>query len=131
MNRCILKITIINNNYAGLKIEIIKWENDFIYDSKKIIVCPFVTFESTNEFVMYSYGNGEIFDNTFVVPEKDKLKKNHVIYKDFDSDDRRYNFLKNFRKCLLEWNKNWIGFRNEDKSQINNYLLVRGKYWFI
>ena len=131
MNKLILKITFKNEEDFGLEIEFMHWDHRFLYDSKEPRRNPFVHFEASNEFTLYSNGQGEMFMNTFVVPEKEHLKKGVKIYSAFASDDERYLYLQALYQCFTEWSYNWHGFKGESRLNNNDKILVNKEYWVL
>lgn len=132
MNKLILKVTFKDDEgNFGLEIEFLYWDKRFLYDSKEPRRNPFVHFESSKEFTLYSNGKGEMFMNTFVVPEKEFLKKGVKIYSAFASDDERYLYLHSLYQCFNEWSYNWEGFKNESKKNNNPKMIVNSEYWVL
>ncbi len=133
MNKFILKLTLSNDIKYSLSIEIIYWDKRFICDNDNYDKMPFCYFKDSEDFSIYSFGDGNIREDHFEVPEykymHDKNGKfiGTTIKKDFYNEDKRYFFLKNFYRCLSEWSIKYRRFR-EDKIQ-NDKMILNGNYW--
>jgi hypothetical protein len=112
----------------GLLIEILKWDQNFIWDDidGDMLDDYYPTFDSKNNFTMFSHDKGYIFDLVFALPSKSNFGKRPKLYGEFNSENERYDYLKGLYECLTEYGNNW---KNYEKN--NNKIVVINKYWYM
>lgn len=126
-DKFILEFTLdgnINYNY-GLEITIIHWNHNFFWDD----INEFNQFYFEDKgFMLYSFENGEIFENIFVIPEKHSLTNEHKLNYNFATDVDRYTYLKRLYNCLNLWGKTWKGFTKHN-LQSDKDISMHNKFW--
>ena len=133
MNKFILKISMSDNGKYSLSIEFIHWDKRFICDNDDTDKMPFCYFKDSEDFSIYSFGDGHIGRDYFEVPEykymfdENGKFKGAIIKRDFHKDENRYLFLKNLYRCLTEWSVNYRRFEGDKIS--NDKIIMNGNYW--
>lgn len=118
-----------------LEIKFLHWDKRFltISDSKNSCDDKFVYFISKNTiFAIYSsHDDGYIIDKdqyTIVIPDKTNMYNGFTITHNFESDEKRYNFLKVLYEYLHEWANTWEGFNDINDKMVDD-IIVQNEYW--
>lgn len=128
MNKFILDIRLKKN--FGLDIVIIYWDQRFLWEYNKKDNSIF-DYYNTNNFELFSFGNGYIKNNEFCIPEKKSYTPNYKLSHCFNSDNDRYIFLKGLYDCLNEWGKYWNeSLCKTEKIYIDN-IVVNDQFWIM
>lgn len=126
----LLKIELFNKSTDkfGLSIEILSWDERFIWDGD---ICSdyYPIFNSKENFTLYSHNKGYIFTDILSLPDKNNYGNRPKLYYDFESDEKRYSYLKKLYNCLIEFGSDWEFFRKDNNT--NNQISVRNKYWYL
>lgn len=129
-NKFILELTLEGQNKSlygsALEIKIIYWNRKFLWNDNDEFTQMY--YEDDDGFRLYSFDEGEIYPNTFVLPEKGCLKPDHKITYRFPTEKDRYNYLKKLYNCLESWSKKWAGFVEDNTISIKD-INMHDKFW--
>lgn len=128
MNKFILNIKLKEN--FGIDINIIYWDKRFLWSNSTNIqgIHDYFNFGG---FSMYSFGNGYITKDQFVIPELKKYYTKYNLSHNFSNDLDRYEFLKNLYHCLNEWGKYWNNQLKYNEKIYNDNIIVNGNFWIM
>ncbi|MFW6225841.1 MAG: hypothetical protein ACOC3V_02680 [bacterium] len=127
MNRIILKVKLIGS--TGLNLQLVHLDNRFISKDNM----EFLNYYSRDKvFLIYSRSDMSITINSLRLPDKKNYKPNKNVTHFFNDEKDRYVFLKNLRKCLIEWSTDFDRFKySYDYSRRNRNLIMSKEYWII
>ena len=131
-NKFILKISILNNEECTLIIDIVQWDYRFI-SNNNLKPPRFCYFQDTQDFVIYSQNDGQIFENGLEIPEYKHMFTEQGLFTgsrlrhDFWNDDKRFLYLKGLYRCLNEWAINWDTFKND--VELTHGIVLNSNYW--
>lgn len=129
MNKFILKIDIIANVDNELQITVFHWDDRYLWSSETRINSDLSDFYTKGEFMMFSYADGYILPDQFVLPDKETYRPNYKLSCTFDTDTERHDFLKKLYDCLTEWGQFWNDALKEKEKIYNDNIIVSGKFW--
>lgn len=128
MNKFIIGIKL--KGVFGLEIELVHWDTRFLWDVNDINK-GLGDFYSRGEFMMFSFGEGYIQPTQFVLPEINTYRSNYKLSYSFDTDEARYEYLKNLYKLLSEWGKYWNDMLRDKELIMIEDIIVNDHYWIM
>lgn len=128
MNKFILDIKLLPK--FGLEIEIIYFDERFLYDydnpNNKLL-----DYE-TMDFHLYSLSSGSIYyHNVLVLPNRRNYHHNYKLSYEFDSDEKRYDYLKSMYVCLNAWGRMCNEHFKESEPIYNENIIMNNSFWIL